>query len=365
MKYLRTYLFTLALLLSLNLSAQLSFVPEELYERAAQSEQSNEEVIDTNDELHSAKREVDSQLTDSKDSFSEGNDTILLRDTIWLEQADSLKESADAEADSSTPRINRLTNLISWPKIFWGIVFLIFAYFVIRFLVFVVESFAERSTRYRFILKSIPPFIKILGWIIALFILIQGIFKPPTSAIYAALASVGIAVGFAAQDILKNIFGGIMILFDRPFQLGDKIQIGEDYGEVKEIGLRSTRIVTKDDSLISIPNAEVVNKAVSNSNSGEANCQVVAEIYLPIDVDTNKVRQLALEAARVSRYVYLNKPIAVLFVNEVKERRSYLKMRLKAYVSDIRYEFSFQSDMTEIVMRELLQQGIIDKEDLS
>jgi small-conductance mechanosensitive channel len=117
--------------------------------------------------------------------------------------------------------------------------------------------------------------------------------------------------------------------------------------------------------MISIPNAEVVNKAVSNSNSGEANCQVVAEIYLPIDVDTNKVRQLALEAARVSRYVYLNKPIVVLFINEVKERRSYLKMRLKAYVSDIRYEFSFQSDMTEIVMRELLEKEIIKKEDLT
>ena len=156
-----------------------------------------------------------------------------------------------------------------------------------------------------------------------------------------------------------------MILFDRPFQVGDKIEVGEHYGEVKEIGLRSTRIVTKDDSLVSIPNAEVVNKAVSNSNAGEANCQVVAEVYLPIDVDTNKARQLAIEAAQVSQYIYLNKPIAVVFINEVKEHRSYLKMRLKAYVSDIRYEFAFQSDMTEIVIREFMQEGLITKKDLS
>ena len=60
----------------------------------------------------------------------------------------------------------------------------------------------------------------------------------------------------------------------------------------------------------------------------------------------------------------MNKPISVLFFNEVKERRSYLKMRLKAYVSDIRYEFTFQSDMTEIVMKEFLNQGIVNKEDL-
>jgi len=340
MNRLGTYLMSFMLLLAFPLAAQLSFVPQDWNQKAS----------------------------GSKDSARiQQTDTVLVHDTIWIEQADTVKAEQDSALEDSigSPGINNLSQIISWPKVFWGIVFLIFSYFLIRFLVFVVETFAERSTRYRFILKSIPPFVKILGWIFAIFILIQGIFQPPVETIYAVLASVGIAVGFAAQDILKNIFGGIMILFDRPFQLGDKIQIGEDYGEVTEIGLRSTRIVTKDDSLISIPNAEVVNKAVSNANSGEANCQVVAEIYLPIDVDTNKVRQLALEAARVSRYIYLNKPIAVLFVNEVKERRSFLKMRLKAYVSDIRYEFSFQSDMTEIVMRELLEQGLIEKADLS
>lgn len=358
MKWFKTYIMGLLLLFSSAAAAQLSFVPQEFYQNAESRSQQQAAGLES--------RKADSfEIADPKGKL----DTLIIHDTIWIQEADSIvedsTESSVIDEKAEIRGIDNLGKIVSWPKIFWGIVFLIFSYFVIRFLVFVLETFAERSTKYRFILKSIPPFVKILGWILAIFILIEGIFQPPTKAVFAALASVGIAVGFAAQDILKNIFGGIMILFDRPFQLGDKIQIGEDYGEVKEIGLRSTRIVTKDDSLISIPNAEVVNKAVSNANSGEANCQVVAEIFLPIDVDTNKVRQVALEAARVSRYVYLNKPITVLFINEVKQRRSYLKMRLKAYVSDIRYEFSFQSDMTEIVMRELLDQKIIKKEDLS
>jgi small-conductance mechanosensitive channel len=150
-----------------------------------------------------------------------------------------------------------------------------------------------------------------------------------------------------------------MILFDRPFQVGDKIEMGDYYGEVIKIGLRSTKIVTPDDSTVTIPNGEVMNKSVANSNYGEPNCQVVAEIFLPITVDTNKVRTIAIESAQVSRFIYLNKPITVLFFNEVKEQRSYLKMRLKAYVMDIRYEFDFESDMTEIVIRELLKQKII------
>lgn len=304
-------------------------------------------------------------IEEAEDSAVARIDTVhkLIRDTLLIEEADS--SASNPLPVGASEGLEKIQKVVSLSKIFWAVIILIFSYLVIRFLVFLVESFAERNTKYRFTLKSLTPFIKIIGWILAIFIVIQGVFQPSNQTLLAFLASSGIAVGFAAQDILKNIFGGIMILFDRPFQVGDKIQVGDHYGEVKEIGLRSTRIVTKDDSMISVPNAEVVNTAVSNSNSGEANCQVVAEIYLPIDVNTNKARQLAMEAARVSRYVFLNKPIQVMFVNEVKERRSYLKMRLKAYVSDIRYEFAFQSDMTEIVMDEMLKQGIISKEDLT
>ncbi|MCW8824059.1 MAG: mechanosensitive ion channel family protein, partial [Ignavibacteriaceae bacterium] len=174
-----------------------------------------------------------------------------------------------------------------------------------------------------------------------------------------------IAIGLAAQDLVKNVIGGIMILFDRPFQVGDKIQVGDNYGEVLTIGLRSTRIVTGDDSVVSIPNSDIMTQSVSNSNSGEPNCQVVAEVYLPIDIDTVAVRDIALEVARVSKYVYLDKQMSVLFFNEVKEKRSFLKMRLKAYVMDIRYEFAFKSEMTELIIRELLNAGVLKKEDVS
>ena len=249
-------------------------------------------------------------------------------------------------------------------KIIWSIVFVILGYIIIRFVVSLLEKYAEKFTNQRITIKGIIPVIKVFGWLFIIVLIIVGVFKPPTATLLAVSASLGIAVGFASQDIIKNIFGGVIILLDRPFMVGDKIEVGSHYGEVVEIGLRSIRIVTADDSLVSIPNGELMNQSVSNSNTGEANCQVVAEIYLPITVDTKRVRQLANESAQVSKYIYLNKPIYVLFFNEVKEGRSYLKMRLKAYVVDIRYEFAFKSDMTEIVMKELLEQKIIDPKDL-
>ncbi|MEL7001151.1 MAG: mechanosensitive ion channel domain-containing protein [Bacteroidota bacterium] len=293
-------------------------------------------------------------------------EVIAPLDSITSDISESVKKDTVASTSEGDKNVNpkEALKIVSIPKIFWSIVFLAVGYLLIRFLSSLLETLAERSTNYRITIKGLIPIAKILGWIFVLFIIIAGVFQPPISTVLAVTASVGIAVGFAAQDILKNVFGGVMILFDRPFLVGDKIDVGGIYGEVVQIGLRSTRIVTADDSLVSIPNSNLMNTSVSNSNTGEANCQVVAEIYLPITIDTQRVRQVAIEAAQVSRFIYLNKPIVVLFFNEIKERRSYLKMRLKAYVSDIRNEFAFKSDMTEIVMRELLKEKLIKPEDL-
>jgi small-conductance mechanosensitive channel len=295
---------------------------------------------------------------------------VIIFDTVrvTVEKAkitDELIPTLIPKADTAKKKtVTPLSDIIAFSNIFWSLVILIGTYFFIKILVTIIERFAEKSTNYKITLKSLSPFVKIIGWLVAIVWIIEGVFGLSNDTLFAFLASAGLAIGFASQDILKNILGGVMILIDKPFQVGDKIEVGAIYGEVKEIGLRSTRIITKDDSLVSVPNAEVVNSAVSNSNTGEANCQVVAEIYLPIDTDTNTARLIATEAAQVSRFIYLNKPITVLFFNELKEDRSYYKMRVKAYVSDIRNEFAFKSDMTEIIMKEFLKQSIFKKQDV-
>ena len=253
-----------------------------------------------------------------------------------------------------------VSNIISVGKIFWSIIFILAGYFIIKAISGILRIVSERKPAYKTGVRRLLPIVKIVGWSFVIYIIISGIFQPPTETVFAFFASVGIAVGFASQDLLKNIFGGLMILFDKPFQIGDKIESGKHYGEVVEIGLRSTRVVTPDDSIVTIPNSEMMNQAISNANSSENNCQVIAEFFLPVTTDTRRVRQIAVEAAQVSRYVYLNKPIYVEYSNVLVPKGSFLKMRLKAYVMDVRYEFPFQSEMTEIVLKELNKEGLID-----
>ncbi len=80
---------------------------------------------------------------------------------------------------------------------------------------------------------------------------------------------VGVAIGFAAKDSLANLFGGIFILADSPYKVGDFIVLGTgERGEVTQVGLRSTRILTRDDVEVTVPNALIANDTVANESGG-------------------------------------------------------------------------------------------------
>lgn len=96
------------------------------------------------------------------------------------------------------------------------------------------------------------------------FIYLLKIFGVDVSALLAGISIGGIALALAAQDTLKNLFGSIMIFLDRPFQIGEAISFDGTSGVVQEVGLRSTRVRTFQNSLVSVPNAVLANATVDN-----------------------------------------------------------------------------------------------------
>ena len=245
----------------------------------------------------------------------------------------------------------------------WSIVVVFTFGLLIRALVWVLDTLAERSASRRLFYKRLVPIVRITLWTFAVYLIVRVIFRVDAQGIVAAAAAVGVAVGFAAQDLLKNIFGGLILVFDQPFQAGDKISVGGTYGEVVSIGIRSTRIVTSDDNIVSVPNSQVVDQQVSNANSGELHCQVVTDLYLPGWVDEARAKTVAFQAAVSSKYVYLAKPVVVLVADVFKE--TFLtRIRVKAYVLDPRLEFLFQSDVTERARAGFREAGLLRPEHL-
>ncbi len=86
----------------------------------------------------------------------------------------------------------------------------------------------------------------------------------PIRSILAGLGIGGLAVALAAQDLVKNLFGSLLVIMDRPFSVGDYVQIGSVSGTVEELGFRSTRIRTSQTSLGTLPNSHLITTAVDN-----------------------------------------------------------------------------------------------------
>ncbi len=270
--------------------------------------------------------------------------------------------SSDTSAQSLRPReqLRETAEDVSnfGLRTFWAIVVVAVAFFLIKFLSWLLETLAERSAKRRLFFKKLIPITRILVWTIIVYYVVAGIFEVDRDGLLAAGAAVGVAVGFAAQDVLKNIFGGILIIVDQPFQVGDRVSVGGTYGEVVSIGLRSTRIVTPDDNLVSVPNTQVVDGQVANANAGALDCQVVTTLYLPGWVDVTRAKEIAYDAAANSKFVYLKKPIVVLVKDEFKE--TFLTVVVvKAYVLDARYEAAFASDVTETAKAQYLREGML------
>lgn len=116
----------------------------------------------------------------------------------------------------------------------------------------------------------------------------------------ASAGIVGIAVGFAAKDTLANLFSGVFILADRPYKLGDYVNLdGGERGRVTHIGIRSTRILTNDDIEVTIPNGVIGNgKVVNESGGSHPKMRIRLNVQCAYDADLDEVEEVLISLAQ-------------------------------------------------------------------
>src|SRR5205809_723255 len=107
-------------------------------------------------------------------------------------------------------------------------------------------------------------------------------------AALAGLGVVGLTIGFAAKDTLSNIMAGFLIFWDKPFHTDDWVTLGENYGKVAKITMRTTRLLTWNNTLVIIPNETIINQVlVNHSRSGHTR----VEVPIPTEVkDISAIR---------------------------------------------------------------------------
>ena len=194
--------------------------------------------------------------------------------------------------------------------ILWTLGVVVWMIFGFRFCGIVLRSASVHADRYRFIEQRTIPLFDNLGKVIvgaiALYALIV-IWKVDATGWLASAGIAGIAVGFAAKDTLSNLFAGVFILADAPYTVGDFVVLNEGQrGEVVNIGLRSTRIRTRDDIEITIPNAVMGSGMITNESSMRARktpTRIRVRVGVAYGSDIDQVRAVLLSVAEADENI--------------------------------------------------------------
>ena len=181
-------------------------------------------------------------------------------------------------------------------------VILVWMVAILRFGKYLINYISKDDSRYKFITPRTQPLfqmiLKIVGVIGASYIVLL-VWQQDVTAWLASAGVLGLAIGFAAKDTLANFFAGIFIIADAPYKIGDYIVLDDGTrGRITDIGIRSTRMMTRDDVEIIVPNAIIGNSQVVNQSGGP---DEMFRLRVPFSVaygsDIDHVRELIMKIA--------------------------------------------------------------------
>jgi small-conductance mechanosensitive channel len=237
------------------------------------------------------------------------------------------------------------------------IIFIIVVAYVLTWLLsFILMHISERIGWYRTSVTMIIPLLKLFVYLVALYYIIIAIIEPSLTQMIAFSGLFGAAIGFGLKDLFADVIGGVVIIFEKPYQIGDMVTIGDRYGEVTDIGIRATRIRTPADEQVSVPNFTIFAQPVTSGNAGDLAMMIVIDLFIHPDSDPEKGLKILKEALVTSKYVIISKkyPCTVL----LDDFPFYKRIRAKGYVNDVRLEFEFKSEVTRRAWAEFKKEGI-------
>jgi len=170
------------------------------------------------------------------------------------------------------------------------------------------------------------------------------------------VGAIGVGLGFGLQNITSNFFSGLILLFERPLKVGDRIEIGGVTGEVREIGARATTIVTDENVATLVPNSQLVSERVTNWSRPNRLTAYLLPFHVSYSSDPLLVRQVLLTAA-TSHTGVLRDPAPEVEFAEVGPAT--LRFQLQVWSTEhLKTSGSLKSDLNFAVWRQLIAAGV-------
>jgi small-conductance mechanosensitive channel len=262
------------------------------------------------------------------------------------------QDAVDASA------LNNLGDLIRWSGVVTSLLVVVGAWVLLRLLRRSVSSLGSEFSTRRLTLEKLNTITQFVIYVATTVVVLALSLRIDQTGLAVLGGTAAVAFGFAIKDIVASFIAGIIVILDRPFQVGDRVTFGGVYGDITAIGLRSVRLQTLDDNTVTIPNSKFLSDITASGNYGALDMMVVMNFYIAMDEDIDAAREIVTEAALSSRYVFLGKPIVVLVTQWISEYLVGVRLELKAYVLDTQHEKAFETDVNLRVLRTLKASGI-------
>ncbi len=172
--------------------------------------------------------------------------------------------------------------------------------------------------------------------------------------ILASAGIVGIVVGLALKDPLENLISGILMLTDPPFRVGDVVRIGDTMGEVKEIGLRNTKILTFDGDVVTIPNSSIIRMDVENYHMPSEKVRVRERIGVSYDTDPEHAKKVLMDIL-TSHPKILDDPAPQVLFLEFGDSALIMEIRFWVHMPD---KMSTIDEVNTTIWKRFKEEGI-------
>lgn len=238
-----------------------------------------------------------------------------------------MKEKLDSFWESISEHLESFINFFSKPLFNLGeggISLATIIYFVASFIVLsivakkikrlIIDRVLVNTQMERGVRASVGTVVRFLILVIGSIVIIQsaGIDLSALSLIAGAL---GVGIGFGLQNITDNFISGIIILFEKPIKVGDRIEVGDVQGDVINISFRATEIRTNDNIIVIVPNSEFISSQVINWSHNDRSIRFRIPVGVSYKENPDKVKEILLEVAKTNPNV-LNDPAPGVFFTE-------------------------------------------------
>src|SRR5690606_13606013 len=169
------------------------------------------------------------------------------------------------------------------------------------------------------------------------------------------IGALSVGIGLGLQNIFNNFVSGVILIFDKPFSVGDFVELADKKGRVQDIGIRSSTLITQEGAEVIIPNGDFLSNRLVNWTLSESYSQSGITILIDSNSDIPKIFQLIEEEVKDMPHIKVDMPVEILYSKVTTDA---IELKINCWITNIYREQQFKSQLLQLLFSRFKKEGI-------